>query len=108
MALKPRLESALLPAADQLICFRVAYRFYLRNRSRFRFARTLYQNGLELDRRDADLMLGLTDMRLDGAHWNVRHCQVWWGQDGFAMGTSYSTWVSDRWSDGRKIEGGKL
>lgn len=35
------------------------------------------------DRRDADLMYELCELRWTGAYADVRRRQLWWGQDGF-------------------------
>lgn len=53
----------------------------------------LHARGLESDRRDADLMLELVDLRSIGAYANVRRLQAWAGQDGFVF-RSWMGWYS--------------
>jgi hypothetical protein len=47
---------------------------------------------LQSDRRDADLMWMLTDLRLSNACANVRIMQGWWGQDGFVFSGGLIEW----------------
>jgi hypothetical protein len=67
--MKPRPESARLTTEDQLIWNRLC------QRGRFRDA-------IIAERRDADLMFELIDLRSCGAYFNVRQLQIMAGQDG--------------------------
>jgi hypothetical protein len=64
-----------------------------------------YGTSMEADRRDADLMWELVDLRSIGAYGDVRHLQIMAGQDGCSVGgwMGHYRWVSSKWSDGRPL-----
>jgi hypothetical protein len=76
MALKPRLPSAPLTDDDTDIWNAVAWR------GGFADCFVLEDCSFDSDRRDADLMFELVDLRSCGAFFNVRQLQTMAGQDG--------------------------
>lgn len=85
--MKPRLMPVSLTNEDLLI--------FLNHRGdAYRAYRMGWSYGLSRaqDRRDADLMLQLTDLGAIGAYANVRIMQAWWGQDGFGFTGGLIEW----------------
>lgn len=83
--MKPRLDSAEFTEEDKAIWLRICEGEPFDHLA----CAALYATA---DRRDADLMLQLTDLRSIGAYANVRTMQTWWGQDGFGFGGRWIEW----------------
>ena len=84
--MKPRLRSADLTQEDWIAWLHARHGFL---EIRWLDLIDAYETA---DRRDADLMLQLTDLRAIGAYANVRIRQTWWGQDGFGFTGGLIEW----------------